>query len=293
MTTSKYTFECITPCFCTGENQAVRELRPASIRGSLRWWFRALGGSAELETQTFGGANPITASAVQIRVDKIEARAIGQLPPVRGIDPLSYILYFPSVSGAKKGMRWTKDACYGTGTTFELHIRQLRALSKAAQQKLDEAIAAFRCYGSVGMHITRGLGAIQDSSTTDESWISTDESLKERGFVIRKSNKSHDTWDSVLKEAGQWLQNDLRKEFGAGGNRTTALGSAQPVRQTSAIYLRPIKKNGKLLFAAFEAPHAKVLGDVSKRRHREPVLQSRDFTGTPPSAPTSGPRRMR
>ena len=110
----------------------------------------------------------------------------------------------------------------------------------------------------------------------------------------RHSDKTHQIWDAVLKEAGQWLQNDMRKEFGAGGNQkpaqATALGSAQPVRQTSAVYLRPIKQNGHLIFAAFEAPHDKILGAASKRPHTQPILQSRDFTKAPPQAPQQGGR---
>ena len=291
---TKYTFECITPCFCAGENQAVREIRPASIRGSLRWWFRALGGSNALETECFGGAEPITASALQIRVSAINPKPVGHLPEVSGTLPLPYILYFPSVAADKK--RWNPEACYGQGTSFDLHIRQLRALSKLAQEKLDESITVFRHYGSIGMHITRGLGAIQDQSLSDDSWEASENILENRGFVLRKSNRAHNMWDSVLKEAGQWLQGDLRKEFGAGGNRkppqSTALGAASP-RQTSAVYLRPIKKEGKLWFAAFEAPHARVLGEASKRRHHEPILRSRDFTKSPPAPPGQGMRRGR
>ena len=291
------------PCFCAGADQVTREIRPQSIRGSLRWWFRTLGGTREQENETFGGADPVTASAVQIRVSNIQEKSVGSMPEVSGIDPLSYILYFPSVAADKR--RWNSSACYGSGTTFNLHIRQLRKISSNSNEKLTEAIIAFRHYGSIGMHITRGLGAIQDIEITAKSWNSTDQIMKDRGFTIRASNRSYNLWDEVLTEAGKWLQRDLRKEFGAGGNgaggnkkpaQFTALGSAsprqtsavylrpvkkdgKPHRQTSAVYLRPVKKDGKLFFSAFEAPHDKVLGEkIPKRKHSEPVLKSRDFT---------------
>jgi len=292
MINQTYTFECIMPCFCAGADQVTREIRPQSIRGSLRWWFRTLGGTREQENETFGGADPVTASAVQIRVSNIQEKSVGSMPEVSGIDPLSYILYFPSVAADKR--RWNSSACYGSGTTFNLHIRQLRKISSNSNEKLTEAIIAFRHYGSIGMHITRGLGAIQDIEITAKSWNSTDQIMKDRGFTIRASNRSYNLWDEVLTEAGKWLQRDLRKEFGAGGNKkpaqSTALGSASP-RQTSAVYLRPVKKDGKLFFSAFEAPHDKVLGEISKRKHSEPVLKSRDFTQTPPASPTKNRRR--
>ena len=145
------------------------------------------------------------------------------------------------------------------------------------------------------MHITRGLGAIQATDANEQSWKNASAAIELAGFTIRHSQCKHLDWKSVLKEAGQWLQNDLRKEFGAGGNRkpaqATALGSATPVRQTSAVYLRPIKQNGSLIFAAFEAPHARVLGAASKSKHSKPVLQSRDFTQSPPTAQPQAYRR--
>ena len=285
MISSSYTFECITPCFCAGADQTKREIRPSSIRGALRWWFRSLGGPSELETEVFGGMEPITASALRVRVSDENPKPVGRLYQPQGIDPLSYILYFPSVSSDKT--RWNESACYGAGTTFQIHIKQLRTLSAQAEQMARETILAFRHFGSIGMHVTRGLGAIQSSDVNEQSWTEAINLLERCGFTIRQSAQRHKIWDGVLKEAGQWLQNDLRKEFGAGGNRkppqATALGSAAP-RQTSAVYLRPVKQNGELIFTAFEAPHARVLGSASRQVHSAPILQSRDFTQAPPPA---------
>ena len=47
--------EFITPAFLSGADQGQAELRAASIRGALRWWFRVLGGTKEEETEVFGG----------------------------------------------------------------------------------------------------------------------------------------------------------------------------------------------------------------------------------------------
>jgi CRISPR type III-B/RAMP module RAMP protein Cmr1 len=283
-------FECITPCFCAGAEQTQAEIRPSSIRGSLRWWFRALGGNHAEENAVFGGPDPIRASSLQIRVANLNIKSVGRLPEVRGIDPLSYILYFPSVSSDKT--RWNPNACLGPKTTFELQLRQTRKLTDAQTEQLQKVLLAFRHFGSIGMHVTRALGAIQDQKATPESFVSAISLIESHGFTYRQSDKPHIIWDAVLKEAGQWLQNDMRKEFGAGGNKkpaqATALGSALPVRQTSAVYLRPIKQNDNLFFAAFEAPHNRVLGSVSKTKHTQPILQSRDFTKTPPQAPQQG-----
>lgn len=59
-----YTLEFLMPCFCAGADQARAEIRAPAIRGQLRWWFRALGGSAADERTVFGGvAGTASASA--------------------------------------------------------------------------------------------------------------------------------------------------------------------------------------------------------------------------------------
>ncbi|MFH0988531.1 MAG: type III-B CRISPR module RAMP protein Cmr1 [bacterium] len=44
MDTKKVTFKCevITPMFLGGADPDKPELRPPSIRGAMRWWFRTM-----------------------------------------------------------------------------------------------------------------------------------------------------------------------------------------------------------------------------------------------------------
>lgn len=287
MTVETINFECITPCFCAGADQTKAEIRPSAIRGALRWWFRCLGGTAEQEIQVFGGVDPVRSSSIQIRVSNVSPRDVGALPSPPSMSPKAYILHFASIAGGSSsnfgsGPRWNNTGCLGTGTTFDLHLRQLRNIPIESLDLLEKAVTAFKHYGSIGMRITRGMGAVQASDANADSFAYIDETLQNHGFTIKRSNKTHQIWDAVLEEAGKWLKNDLRKEFGAGGNKKSALGSIAPVRQTSAVYLRPIKLNGALMFSAFEAPHEKVLGEASKRLHSGPVLASRDFTQPAP-----------
>lgn len=304
MISESITFECITPCFCAGADQTKAEIRPSAIRGALRWWFRALGGTREQENEVFGGSEPVAASALRIRVRDVRPKPVGHLHQPRGEDPLSYILYFPSVSSDKR--RWNPESCFGAGTTFVLEIHQMRALPDATLFR--DALQAFRHYGSIGMHVTRGLGAVHATGITPETIEQTDQMLTKAGFTIRKSPHTHNIWDQALKEVGQRLQGDFREEYGAGGNKkppqASALGSTpisdsklkqnnwkQVPRQTSAVYLRPFKRSdGKLMVVAFEAPHERVLGAVSRSRHSEPILASRDFS-RPLPPPRQGDRR--
>lgn len=283
-----YTFECITPCFCAGADQTKAEIRPSAIRGALRWWFRCLGGTAEQEAEVFGGSDPVSSSSILVRISAIARVQAVKLPTQMKNVQLSYILYYPSV--AAEGARWNVNACYGVGTTFKLHIRQSRAISAEAEAMLSGTILAFRHFGSIGMHVTRGLGAIQCSSMDAESYKQAVELITRKGFIYRQSNNTHEKMGAALTEAGAWLMKERCENFGAGGvNKqptATALGStpkpdselrrknwSQVPRQTSAVYLRPIKQNNGLRLVAFEAPHGRVLGAASKNAHKEPILK--------------------
>ena len=289
----KIEFECLTPCFCAGADQSRAEIRPTAIRGALRWWFRALGGTAEQEKEVFGGSNPVQGSSIQIRVSNFVPKATGQLPTVgRGkgqlqpTDPLAYILYFASISGGEganfgQGPRWQDQGSIGPGSTFTLHIRQLRTLSPDAIRLVHETIEAFKHYGSIGLRVTRGLGALQARDSTDETLSSLDKLLSSKGFATAHRTKKHPDWQSLMKEAGVILKETLRETYGAGGNKkpskATALGNIKPSRQTSAVYLRPRKIGPHLVLSAFEAPHNRVLGEPSRRVHACQILKEVDL----------------
>src|ERR1043166_7335138 len=49
--------QLLTPCFCRGAYRDQPEIRAPSIRGMVRWWFRALGGTPDQEKALFGGVH--------------------------------------------------------------------------------------------------------------------------------------------------------------------------------------------------------------------------------------------
>lgn len=273
----------LTPCFCTGAQQSNAEIRASSLRGALRWWFRALGGTAEKETQVFGNAAG-QASSLQIRVSSINPKPFNP-PKVGGQnDPLAYILYYASIAGnpdgkAKfgTGTRWQQSGAIGADSTFTLHIRQLRHIDPEPLEHLEKTIAVFRHLGSIGLRVTRGLGALQDVDSSEKSLTKAIQTLKANGFEFQKQNHSCSDWTALMKAAGRLLKDPLRAKYGAGGvkkpRRATALGNIEPERQSSALYLRPVEIAGKLHLCAFEAPHDRVLGELSQRTHNKPILQ--------------------
>jgi hypothetical protein len=57
------------------------------------------------------------------------------------------------------------------------------------------------------------------------------------------------------------------------------------LRQTSAVYLRPIRQGNGYTMLFFEAPHHLVLGEEARKAAAEPILKSRRLKGEPPEAP--------
>lgn len=87
MYSATFTLEAITPVFMRGANQSKAEIRAASIKGLMRWWFRALSGSyfgddikglREAEGKVFGSAGSTGSrkSGIGVFMDEVESSTI-------------------------------------------------------------------------------------------------------------------------------------------------------------------------------------------------------------------------
>jgi CRISPR type III-B/RAMP module RAMP protein Cmr1 len=77
------TCEVITPLFCAGANQQQPEIRPPSIRGAMRFWYRTLVGRLvrddvnklwEVESRIFGTTERASAVKVRVHASQIEVK---------------------------------------------------------------------------------------------------------------------------------------------------------------------------------------------------------------------------
>ena len=83
----KITFTCetITPMFLAGADGMTPELRAPSIKGALRFWWRAMNGDLSLEelkrreAEIFGGTSPARRSSVVISVSPNEIPSNNQV----------------------------------------------------------------------------------------------------------------------------------------------------------------------------------------------------------------------
>lgn len=265
-----YHLEFITPCFCAGANQAVAELRPTSIRGKLRWWFRIVGGTSEEEAEIFGSIHGGGyASSLIVRVQQHGLLQKWQPIQLFRESNTGYLLYFAEKSA--DGARWVAGGALPIGSNFDLQLLWRRPVGKSAKGAFDLALDCFLMFGSLGLRATRGLG----------TFVCAEVPFSPAGFedvVARVKHRS----PQFIAEMGIFSggQSQLLDALGAqlrglrigysagrqGQSNPTPLGSSSRPRQTSAVYLRPVRESGdRYRLVVFEAPGEKVLGLESRR----------------------------
>ncbi|VVM05376.1 type III-B CRISPR module RAMP protein Cmr1 [Methylacidimicrobium tartarophylax] len=271
MSPEPYEFEFLTPCFCGGADPAKAELRASTIRGQLRWWFRALGGSREEEACLFGCiGDSARASCVAVRI--VESPDGGDRDWA-GWSVGSYIWYFIR----SNPQRWQADGALPPGSKAKVEIFFRRSLDSDLEKRWKDAWRAFCRFGAIGYRMTRCAGAFRVSGfdgEREEYEKTANAILKPAGFHFRFFwEEKRDSWRGIVKLAEEKLRDPLRKSFSA--MRPSPLGYSSlpsefrayyPPRQTSAVYFRPLKLAEKEYYLMlFEAPHKCVVGEEVRR----------------------------
>lgn len=154
----KATLRTVTPVFCAGaEQNGPAEIRPLSLRGALRWWYRAIDPNfAENEARFFGatGARP-TASPVTLRVENwvtgkqhLRSQIYGKSKE-RGEAYLGYTLYL----GANDRRAVPPDQ------NVEITLRGLE-LDQELQRAWLASLWLFGHLGGLGTRSRRGYGTM-------------------------------------------------------------------------------------------------------------------------------------
>ena len=150
----------ITPLFNRGAYEDRPEIRAASIRGQLHWWFRALNGHASAERavfgsvhQNFGGSQlPASASKVVVRVrhEPLTGEWIPTLP------------HKPSGRSTQDGPNAPRIAS-PAGVGCDLFIlSRLGGIAQDQHRRLfDRTVETWLLLGSLGQRGTRGAGSFQ------------------------------------------------------------------------------------------------------------------------------------
>ena len=216
----------ITPCFCRGADcspSGAPEIRPASIRGQLHWWFRALGGSPQDENVIFGTIHGgAKASRVVVRV-----RA-----------PLSPSLMQSPTLPHKEGGPASPKQALAPGTAFDLLLStRLGGLSAALEAQFIRTLEGWLLMGALGLRATRGGGNFtwQGQPATPEAYQDTVKAIT-RGSKMRAALL--DTVYTNAENARQDITNTLADR--AFGN-SAPLGKALGGRKTSPLRFRVVR----------------------------------------------------
>lgn len=249
----EYKIQIITPIFGggvnAGEYDSVTPIRPSSIRGHLRFWWRAIRGakfedSAQLfnrEGEIWGTAD--SPSPVTIRVVQPDSGSLGQrkASDFYGFSskygPESYVL-FPA---RDKGHPLLKE-----GLTFRLGICWSKA-EKIEDISLDveAAVWAWTNFGGIGSRTRRGCGALFCEETAPEDiaglgkWYR--KKLDDYGIIQQQVRDWPTMPDKVLvgstvgKPIDQWAEaievmRAFRQGAGVGRNPGSSGGARMPGR---------------------------------------------------------------
>jgi hypothetical protein len=147
---STFRLEFITPLFSHGAYEDRPEIRPASIRGQLHWWFRALGGSYADEKAIFGG---------------VHSGAIGSKIVVRVSEIRGDTAWRPTLPHKPAGRDRTTGpdapkAAFLPGASFHLHcLERLGGITGEGRKAMfARALESWLLLGSLGLRATRGGG---------------------------------------------------------------------------------------------------------------------------------------
>ena len=154
---AKFEVEAITPIFMRGADQSQAEIRSSSIKGLMRWWFRALAGNyfgdrinylKEKENEIFGSTGCETGITVEVEFPEPEPFNFDEFKD------LSYLWF--SIKLLKRKGQFEKY--YPAGAIFEI---TLKSINKQAFKTSLVTLWTLISLGSIGFRSRRGAGSVK------------------------------------------------------------------------------------------------------------------------------------
>ena len=185
-----FRLKVITPLFLSGADQAKAELRPPSIRGALRFWFRAMMGGVvggdwrkvkQLETEVFGSTEQASRFAVAVSYSSTELHVFDPTHQIRHEtrDGIIY-LSFPRLKWDRKAgkQQWIKPHIE-PNSTFTIELK-LFDDSPHIKQILTSCVWLFLHFGGLGTRNRRGFGSLRSLSSPSGSNLNFQSPLNPR-----------------------------------------------------------------------------------------------------------------
>ncbi len=182
MPTITFTCETITPMFLSGADGSTPELRPPSIKGALRFWWRAMNGHLantanggipnllQEDERLFGGVNEGRKSSVLVRTAIIQEKSFFGKNIDATKEGLAYLLYI-LVHQQKEREGYNASNIDKDKTKLKV------TLSSQSTDDLKKGVASFWLFtflGGIGTRARRGAGAIAVNEIEDKDNILDD-----------------------------------------------------------------------------------------------------------------------
>ncbi len=170
-------YELISPLWGGGERpnrrDSVMGIRPSSIKGQLRFWWRAVrgwraGGNLkkllELEEKIWGGVTKVKqGSRVRIEVELIKPNSYKDFEHLSASSPgVPGYVVFPLVQGRREEKEDQEKALSKEGIRFRLRIwlDPLNDKEITLKEEVEAALWAWETFGGIGARTRRGFGAV-------------------------------------------------------------------------------------------------------------------------------------
>ena len=198
----------ITPMFGGGykarEVDPLQPIRPAAIRGHLRFWWRATAGAryasvADLhkaETELWGGASTKDNPAFGKVAIRVEVKDKGQMVGYGSRGGLPKYFLFPF--RPQKNIPATKGR---ENVVFTLRLILDTSLSEAQRAEVTTALKAWIAFGGVGARTRRGCGALTVVGANANQWLPPTQGLAEWLEMPRDAASDHD-WTTLAGARG-------------------------------------------------------------------------------------------
>ncbi|MFQ5568417.1 MAG: type III-B CRISPR module RAMP protein Cmr1 [Rhodothermales bacterium] len=283
----------VTPMFLAGTDKQTLEFRAPSIRGALRWWFRAVAGGytsltelKRMESRLFGDSGNTGASSLIVRVwaDAFDKTQKAPMLP------------------HKTGNQQALTECVPTGTLFGVSLNHSPYCSNPLA--VETATALFyllAAHGGLGRRSRRGFGAFQPVDWKPEDEKAVKRLIKEKVQNARQAVKAFidahppstpptfganavsdfpvlhpDVATIRIGEAREWdpfIKALMSKCSNIKGFSRRVLGSGSP-RQASTLVVSVIKtKDGSLVPIYSQFYSNTVVRVVNKRPSLTPTVQ--------------------
>ncbi|HHT9159335.1 MAG: type III-B CRISPR module RAMP protein Cmr1 [Ignavibacteria bacterium GWB2_35_6b] len=230
-----FDIETITPMFLAGADGKTAELRPASLKGLLRYWWRALQADGDLnrlrdnESGIFGSIDRGGSFSIQIKHEsfRITRTKFANYPvPVEGktfkINILEYLAYGTLEYEKGEGNYFTRDYIQ-PNSRFKVIVS---CFNEECMKEILKTFYVFGLFGGLGSRNRNGFGGFDisnktivfeaiksdfsiDTPYTKENLIKLIKNISTQPYSsfseqtkLFRSKKPFDSWDKALANVG-------------------------------------------------------------------------------------------